>query len=122
MSQNNQNLCLKATEACAVKDYPTAVFLLYRWFFATALPKADQMALSKKIEFLKTTGHSFKLVGVYTKKRRLLRTDLVIQFPHHRVDYILGGRVSDPLIELFANQAGVKMVQSDAKDEEEEAA
>jgi hypothetical protein len=120
MRNNDTTLFEQAVVELEKKDYAAAVLVLYTWFFSKNESVAGRLALAEKIAILERRDIDLKLVEVYSKKRKYLKTDLMIYFADRREPAILASRISPELQTHLTKDVGVGIRDTVVKEDEDE--
>ncbi len=120
MLNNDTTLLVKAEFELAKKDYAAAILALYTWFFSKSEISAGRIPLAEKISMLERRGIDLKLIALFSKKRKYLKTDLMIYFADRREPAILASRISPELQDRLTKDIGVGIRDTVVKEEDEE--
>lgn len=120
MRKSDTALFEKAVAELEKKDYAAAILALYTWFFSKDETIAGRLPLSAKVAMLDHRGIGLKLIAIYSKKRKYLKTDLMIYFADRREPAILASRISPELQDRLTKDAGVGIRDTVVKEDDEE--
>jgi hypothetical protein len=110
----------KAQAELVNKDYAAAILALYTWFFSKKETVAGRLPMAERISMLERIGIDLKLIAVYNKKRKYLKTDLMIYFADKREPEILASRISQDLQSFLTKDVGVGIRDAEVKEDDEE--
>lgn len=120
MLNNDTTLLVKAEAELTKKDYAAAILALYTWFFSKEETIAGRLPLAEKIAMLEHRGIDLKLLAIHSKKRKYLKTDLMIYFADRREPGILASRISPELQDRLTKDIGVGIRDTVVKEEDDE--
>lgn len=122
MRKSDTVLLEKAEAELVNKDYAAAVISLYTWFFSKDPMIAGRATLSAKVAMLDHRGIGLKLIAIHSKKRKYLKTDLMIYFADRREPAVLASRISPALVSELTQDIGVGIRDTVVKEDDEEEA
>jgi len=120
MRKSDTAMFEKAQAELVNKDYAAAILALYTWFFSKEETVAGRLPLAEKISMLEHRGIGLKLLAVFSKKRKYLKTDLMIYFADRREPGILASRISQTLQDHLTKDIGVGIRDTVVKEDDEE--